>query len=126
MYTLRKLTIGEEVWTDRTYTFKELPEEVLGGVLFSTPHRIPSGSVLTLNGGQGGTLYAFLSKGRAGTYKDTLAKRGWSNTNLKARWAHLEVDVYKISSSFEVLPVAEGDDTVVAFGFVATTHQGKI
>jgi len=121
-FEIRNLTIGRKVWTDRSYTFSALPEEVLGGVLFSGPHRIPQGSVITLNGGQDGTLYAFLSHGRSGTYLDTLPQAGWQNTNLTATWSgHYEMDVYKISSSSTILPMSQGE-AVVAFGFVATTH----
>ena len=128
MYTVGTMNTGGKVWTDRDYTFRELPSEVEGGVLFSGPHRIPSGSVLTLNGGQDGTMYALLTKGRDGTYKNTLANNGWTNTGLKACWEQqcLEMEVYSISSKFQELPVSEGGDTVVVFGFVATTHPGKI
>ena len=124
MYAVGKMTVGEKVWTDRDYTFKKLPSEVEGRVLFSGPVRIPSGSVLTLNGGQDGTMYAFLTRDAAGTYKKTLANKGWTNTGLKASWGS-EMEVYSISSRLQELPVSEGGDTVVVFGFVATTQPGK-
>jgi len=66
-------------------------------------------------------MYALLTKGRDGTYKNTLANKGWTNTGLKASWGG-EMEVYSISSKFQELPVSEGGDTVVVFGFVATTH----
>ena len=125
MYTVGVMTTGGKVWTDRGYTFRKLPSELEGGVLFSGPQRIPSGSKLTLNGGQDGTMYALLTKGRDGTYKNTLSSKGWRNTGLKASWGG-EMEVYSISSKFQELPVSEGGDTVVVFGFVATTHPGKI
>ena len=125
MYTVGKMTTGGKVWTDSSYTFRKLPSELEGGVLFSGPQRIPSGSKLTLNGGQDGTMYALLTKGRDGTYKNTLSSKGWRNTGLKASSGR-EMEVYSISSKFQELPVSEGGDTEVVFGFVATTHPGKI
>ena len=125
MYTVGKMTTGGKVWTDSSYTFRKLPSELEGGVLFSGPQRIPSGSKLALNGGQDGTMYALLTKGRDGTYKNTLSSKGWRNTGLKASSGR-EMEVYSISSKFQELPVSEGGDTVVVFGFVANTHPGKI
>ena len=107
-----------KIWTDRDYKFTVLADELVGGVLFSGPFRVPHGSVLTLNGGQPGTMYAFLSKGRDGGYKSSLANNGWESTTLEAAWNHVGMDVFKKSSSLETLPAAQGGDTVVVFGFV--------
>ena len=98
--------------------FTTLADELIGGVLFSGPIRVPDGSVLTLNGGQPGTMYAFLSKGRDGRYKSSLANNGWESTTLEATWRDAQFDVLRKSSSSETLPPARGGDSVVVFGFV--------
>jgi len=122
-YVVKSLHKGVVIWTDRDqYTFTDLPDEVEGGFLFSGPVRIPSGSVLSLNGGQRGRMYAFLTEGRSGTYESTLLNNGWENTGLVARWlagngSNL-MNVYRKTTVSEILPEANGNDTVVAFGFV--------
>ena len=122
---------NEKIWTDRDYVFRTLADELIGGVLFSGPIRVPDGSVLTLNGGQPGTMYAFLSKGQSSQkdnlgYKSSLANNGWESTTLEASWRDAQMDVFKKSSSSETLPAAQGANAVVVFGFVRSPASGKI
>ena len=121
---------GARPWTDVDYKFGDLPDEVVGGVLFSGPHLIPAGSVLTLNGGIVGTMYAFLTKGREGTYRSTLRSDGWENTRLMANWINSgskqQMDIYRKITVSETLPKASGDDIVVVFGFDPSTSPGNI
>ena len=118
-FTVGVMSEGAAIWTDETvYKFKVMPSELEGGILFSCPTYIPDGSVLTLNGGGNGTMYAFLTHGRGGSYKYTLPRDGWTTTSLRAEWKNAAMDVLKKSSSIETLPESHGGYVMVAFGFV--------
>ena len=131
MGTLEK---GGYIWTDRSYRFGDLPDEVVGGTLFSGPFLVHSTSIITLRGGQEGAMYAFLSKGRDGAYTYILENNGWKSTSLQANWIYTstphskhDMVVYrKTTLGSEKVPTPCCGATSVVFGFAPSSWLGIV